>query len=406
MKSILTVSFYADFSRFFNNVEAKLDSEVKMLNLCLCPSAFIYSKTHKQSAIFLPSSIGSFRGFEKWSVEVSQEDLQRICSYHINPEAYFNTANLYLAYFNYFLDKNNFDLIILSGDSRIAVKALDYIAKKLKIKTIYFEQGPYGTTILDYDGVNANCSFRHKINVSDDPTAKKKALSRKVKKWSGHKKYRIFDYVFDFFKLTRLELRDTKVSFLKRASPAGDSYPLPEKFILLVLQVPEDANMRCHSPFFNCHYDIVKSLYDNLPLGLSLVVREHPLYKGGYEKEMYEFIRENNILLSDGHGLEKSIKQSELVVVNNSTVGIESLLLGKTVLVLGDSYYDNPNFIYKYTGSNLKDHINKALSNPLDFKLVEKRLNYMFEKNFISGHFRELENDFNDVAKVVDGYLL
>lgn len=405
MKSILTVSFYADFSRFFNEIGSQFGTETKMLNLCLCPSAYIYSKIHSQNSIFLPLAISLFDVSEVCQVEAGEDELRTICSYHTNPESYFNIANIYLSFFHYFLKKNNFDLIILSGDSRLAIRALDYMAKRLNIKTIYFEQGPYGTTILDSKGVNANCSFRYNNDVLDDSTAKNKALTRKIKKWKGHKKYRLFDYFFDYLKLTRQEFRDTKVSFSKK-NVLINRRSLPDEFILLVLQVPEDANMRCHSPFFKCHYDIVKSVYDSLPDGISLVIREHPLYRGAYEKELYKFITENDVFLSNDHDLEQSIKQSRLVVVNNSTVGIESLLLKKQVLVLGDAYYDNPSFVYKYNGDNLKKDIHEAITNQLSPELVEKRLNYLFEECFISGHFRELNNDFKDIARVIDGYLL
>ena len=64
---------------------------------------------------------------------------------------------------SYFLEKK-FDFLISSGDSRVLPSCLIHIARSYGVKIIYFEQGPFGTSIFDAIGVNANVSFQPKKN--------------------------------------------------------------------------------------------------------------------------------------------------------------------------------------------------------------------------------------------------
>ncbi|WP_152593092.1 hypothetical protein [Jejuia pallidilutea] len=46
-----------------------------------------------------------------------------------------------------------------------------------------------------------------------------------------------------------------------------------------------------HSPHFSNHFDIVSSVYKNLPANSSLIIREHPLYQNKYEKKIVQFCK-------------------------------------------------------------------------------------------------------------------
>lgn len=106
--------------------------------------------------------------------------------------------------------------------------------------------------------------------------------------------------------------------------------PEHKPLVLFAAQVPHDVNMITHSPVFVNHYNIIKFLNENVPDIYQIVVREHPLYKGRYEKEFYNYINEQErIILDNTTPLHTIINNASLVAVNNSTVGIESLALAK-----------------------------------------------------------------------------
>lgn len=404
MKKILTVSYYSDFSRFFKlGIENMLRDDVSWLNLCIYPSAYIYSISHNIKSVFLPSKVNNKAGYE---LDINSDTLNDLCRYHGVNKSSIERTKAYLAYYERLLKEYNPDLIILSGDSRIPVTTLSYVAKSLGIKVVYFEQGPLNTTILDQRGVNANCSFRFNDHVSDDSSAFDQAKSVKVKKWSGYKKYRYLDILYGFLPFKNVaELSRYKLPNIRRKNKR---YPQSKVFnyCLLILQVPEDANMILHSPYFDNHSDIVKTVHKSLPDGIKLVVREHPLYIGKYENDLYEYIDSNDIIIDSKSPLLNDINNSEFVVVNNSTVGLETLYLGKKLIVLGDSYYDNCKFVSKYDGGNLRQLIDFTLEHNIDEDNIKKRINYFFNSCFISGHFRDYDHDrFKRIGEVISEYL-
>lgn len=394
MKKIISVSYYADFSRYFRALHGNFHNpNIEWINICLYHSAYVFDLLHNVKTIFLPSEIRK----RKFKNLKSKFDIGSInYTYLKNSDTKINDiALLYSNYFEYFLKIEKPDLIILSGDERLPIKILRHVAFNLGIKVLYFEQGPFGTTILDKDGVNANCSFRRNCNQELQSEKKLFLLENKKEKWQGYKKYRLLDIIYQLlFPNTYPELIKYKLSIPKnkKNSPIINKITTgtyTKKYILLILQVPEDVNMVCHSPYFSNHTDIIKKIHTSIPSQYKLVVREHPLYKGKYESSLYDYINSNKISLDCNGNLVNLIKNSILVIVNNSTVGLEAMLHKKSVLILGNSYYDNENYIYKYHGEKLREKILEAINKPIDINEVDMRLNYLFNHHFLSGHFRD-----------------
>ncbi|PSU68068.1 hypothetical protein C9J22_18300 [Photobacterium phosphoreum] len=397
MKNIISIGYYADFSRFFSILGEELNKLIdsNWINFSIYPSGYIYDVIHGKSSLYLECEI------EKYSkYNISDGDLDWICEYHEKSNLIREKAKRYLSFYESYLATNDIDLVILSGDSRMPIRAMIFLLKKHSIKVMYFEQGPLNTTILDCKGVNANCSFRLDDSTSNSTLAYLKAKKEKPKKWSGYKKYRIIDILCQIL-FSNPVLGKYKYSS-KKYKTTNNSYGKYEKYVLLILQVPEDANMICHSPFFNNHYSIVFNVYKSLPNGYKLIVREHPLYKGKYEESLYRFASEKSILIDSDMKLNDAIENSSLVIVNNSTVGLEAMSLNKNILILGDSYYDNERFIYKYKGNELDKLIIEALNENDKKNIAMNRIYYLFENEFITGHFRDLDKRrFNKIVECI-----
>lgn len=397
MKKIITLSYYSDFSRFFS-ILSKGFEEHEWVDFSIYPSAYIYGLIHGNRTLFLPIKTKYYKNkFNYPCHTATQEELNWICEYHQVSKELIKIAIQYINFYQTYFINNEVSLVIISGDSRLPARALSYCAKKFGIKVLFFEQGPYNTTILDAKGVNANCSFRGNSFVSLDNTAFKSVSTSKVEKWKGNKKYRLFDIAYQKL-IGDPVLGDYKIRGTREIEIERKNITPERKYILLVLQVPEDANMILHSPHFSNHADIVKSVHRALPECYSLVVREHPLYKGKYEKNLYEYIAKNSIYLDNDSNLTKLISNSVVVVVNNSTVGLEAMSMDKSVVVLGDSYYDNPEFIFKFDGNNLQKIIHNAIYSKK--RKTRERINYLFNSCFIPGHFRDLQH--YRFSKIID----
>jgi capsular polysaccharide export protein len=129
------------------------------------------------------------------------------------------------------------------------------------------------------------------------------------------------------------------------------------------LQVPLDVNTIYHSPIFKSHTEIIKSIVSNLPIKTTLIVREHPLYINKYGRSFYDFVKKNGIIIDNTTPLNKTLELAKVVIVNNSTVGIEAILNYKTTVVLGNAFYDHTNICLKLrTKNELKTLLEKALT--------------------------------------------
>lgn len=408
MKKILTVGYYADFSKFFKEIDdelSKLSPDYTFLHINLHLSGYLYSLLHNQHSIYLPW-VAAHKN--KNIKPVVQSEVECFINYHLKLNPGIDSSKLtaqaakYYHYFESLLGDYQPDLIIVSGDSRMPVEILQYLAVKHSINIYHFEQAPLGRTILDKQGVNANCSFRD-INYAEIEgiNGNEPIKPFKFEKWAGYKKYRAIDLLIEkllpFLQpVEHIRPKRTLVDntlyqqamaseFVSKDAIAGNIY-------LLVLQVPDDVNMIYHSPHFSNHFEIVKAVHQALPKGSILIVREHPLFKKMYESELYTYIKDNDDIFFDNSArLFDAMNGADVVVVNNSTVGLEAIEIGKPIVILGNAYYDRFPMCYKYDGNDLMTLLVNAASEP-DEKVLALRkqyLVYLFNHCFIPGHFRD-----------------
>jgi len=415
---ILSIGYYDDFARFFLEIKKefkKKDKGISFKYLNLYFSGYLYFLVRLHAASFFSFRVwinkilnnAKYQKILKKQNKYKNINLTQIIQYHLlldeNEE-----SNLKLQAMSYIdivekeLKKFNPDVLILSGDSRMSIEIFNIKAKELNIKTYYFEQGPFGTTIFDQQGVNANSSFRNraiKCDLLEQEIKTNIATFNNRAKNTKYKRnpiYRGSDYIFQFI-FSKIGLLPVDIKMSKEVEAISDEYvnlskniyKQGEKIFLLILQVPYDVNMVYHSPFYSNHCEIVKDVFNNLPEGSQLLVREHPLYQGKYEKELFSFMSEHQISL-DTNNLYRSIEKADVVIVNNSTVGIEAISKLKPVVVLGDSYYDNDKICLKLKTTNALDTL---LNTAINFDINEKDILCFldaFLNNFlINGHFRD-----------------
>jgi capsular polysaccharide export protein len=416
---ILAIGYYDDFARFFLAIKKELikkDANIEFKYLSLYLSGYLYWLLRSRNVSFFSFTvwINAFKNRKKYLNIIDTEktykniDLENVIKYHflLNEK---NGINLKLQALSYIdtieklLEKLSPDVIILSGDSRMSIEILNILAKERNIKTYYFEQGPFGTTIFDDKGVNANTSFR-KLKISNSLNSNEELEARinaffsraRSKKYKRSPIYRGSDYLFQFIfsmvGLLPIDIKmekEIKIISEEYTNLSKNIYKKDKKIFLLILQVPYDVNMVYHSPFYSNHFEILKDVYNNLPENSQLLVREHPLFKGKYEKELFEFMHKNNISL-DTNDLYDSIDKADVIVVNNSTVGIEAISRLKSVVVLGNSYYDNDEICLKLkVKDNLSNVLKEALSKEINKAKVLNFFNVFLYQYLIDGHYRD-----------------
>lgn len=197
------------------------------------------------------------------------------------------------------LKKQHFNLIVLWND----MKWHQFIIKKLAgtqgVKTAFFENGALPNSVtFDQRGVNFNNSVPRER---------------------------------DFY-LTRYT-----------GSPPSESESSPitldEGYIFIPFQVDYDTQILSHSPWVHNMeelYFIAERLLISLPQDVHVVIKEHPKSARSYE---YLHNRNPRILFENTTETEHLVTNSKAVITVNSTVGLESILKDKPVLVLGNAFY-------------------------------------------------------------------
>lgn len=424
--NIVGIGFYDDFARFFEALrqEAK-KRKVNFYYVTIFFSGFLYGFAklsffswltpfvwskfllHKKTYI-LSSKSGTFRGIE----------LDKVAKYHVtsNPtyEVYYKMVSCAYIDFAYsYFKRKKADILIVSGDSRMQCVAFIEVAKKLDIKIYYFEQGAFDTTFVDIVGVNANSIVRQigcgktEKNVDMQNVLSLTINKKKNKKFKRLRFFRGVDKVFNLFLLRFFSCSEITEKFPK------PSQSIPEKntaknyknkpFILFAAQVPHDVNMISHSPVFSNHFNIIKFINENVSSKYEIIVREHPLYKGRYEQEFYNYIyNQDRIILDNTTPLHSIIKAASLVVVNNSTVGIESLALGKRVFVTGTAYYDTFSGVWSVSNPDDIDKLKYGhyVLSENEYQSSLNDLSILFTDFLYAGHFRD--KDLSYTAEIME----
>lgn len=180
-------------------------------------------------------------------------------------------------------------------------------------------------------------------------------------------------------------------SVLIPRKPRVDGIPpveLPERYIFIPFQDDRDSQIRLFSPWIRNMVDLFDlGEYLAKETGLTVVFKEHPS-----SRETYPQLHERTsarLLFANGNATQQLIERSEFVITVNSTVGLESLLLGKPVMTLGQAFFnidglvvhaDNPQQVVEWARSFPEW--------PLDGRLRHNFLHYLTERYCIKGGWK------------------
>ncbi|MDP3816323.1 capsular biosynthesis protein [Pseudomonas sp.] len=114
---------------------------------------------------------------------------------------------------------------------------------------------------------------------------------------------------------------------------------LPERFVFIPFQDDRDTQVRLFSPWIGNMRELF-ALGERLvaETGWTVVFKEHPSSRESYP-ELHQRTHER-LMFANGNATQELIEACEFVVTLNSTVGLESLLLGKPLLILGQAFFN------------------------------------------------------------------
>ena len=263
-----------------------------------------------------------------------------------------------------------------NGLSSASLAGNDF-AKENEISRRFFEIANIPEKVfVDCEGVNLRSSLYGKPEKLDYPADlekyrawREKYFSRKLSEFSipqdfsNKKIYWVqwVDLIFSVFGLSQLSSRvnllETFAINKKFSDFEFDRMPENDSFIFFPLQVSTDTQLTINSNIDN--FDAIKILSRRArEAGLKLCVKPHPAERNfKFNAEVLDFARKEGALVLDGNTF-LIIKAAREVVVINSTVGLESLIVGKPTQFLGDSFFyhfKSESFIANYVNDYLVD---------------------------------------------------
>lgn len=172
---------------------------------------------------------------------------------------------------------------------------------------------------------------------------------------------------------------------------------LPKKFVFYAMHFQPEQSTLAQGIYYSNQIALIENISKALPLGYTLVVKEHPVGRGRRPVWQYKHIAGlPNVELCDALGKE-IIRRSSAVMTITGTVAIEGLALGKPVIVFGKSFYSYCDLIesinsYEQLHGVLHDTLVRRIrpsSDEYDLRLRQFLFSYI---EGLIPHFPWLEN--------------
>jgi capsular polysaccharide export protein len=282
-----------------------------------------------------------------------------------------------LAAFRAWLDEQisrlEVDTLVLFGQSRPLHAEAMALARARGVAVFVFEEGYFRPdyVTLEQDGVNADSSipsdpvFYRDLNIETQPTPQPThqqfgevaniAMTYALALWAGSWRYRHYVHhrclhpVREGLRWVRGGARKWGSRWAERGLQAFLAAPaMHKRYFLVPLQVHNDAQILCHSPYGEVTdfiQEVITSFAEHAPADQWLVLKHHPLDKP-YKDYRHLIasraralgVADRVLYLHDQH-LPTLLQHARGVVTVNSTTGLQAMFHGTPVITLGDCLY-------------------------------------------------------------------
>ncbi|MBU3005454.1 capsular polysaccharide export protein, LipB/KpsS family [Paraglaciecola arctica] len=274
---------------------------------------------------------------------------------------------LYSRLFHY-LTKSPPKLVAIWNGHKWQDNVFHAVNQHFGIAVSYFENGvlPQSTT-MDFNGINALNSVPREARFYDSVVSKNIESNFKIKgrKYKQHKNPQI-------------------------------SFNRPKKYLLVPFQKDRDSQILDNSPWIKSMSQLFHVLIEALEMShtedLHIVFREHPSAKTKYNSLYKLAAKHPRVCFDQQSELSEIIAHAEAVITINSTVGLESLLLGTKVITLGEAFYNIESMVLGARSTPaLSQHINTLDSFSVDPHLLKGFIEFLKNEYVIPGDWKKPE---------------
>lgn len=367
-----TIVIYVDnYERlhFFLKIASVIEHQVIMITNKLS----VYQQIPKQYKKYLMKNI---KDHELSSPQPTDplKTLSVAAGYHTQNQA----KRIYQEVTNFLLNLYSnvkFEHVFIWNGSTTFGWALRDFCKKYSIKTTFFEIANFPSKLfVDKQGVNAQSSLYEYPEILDHLEVDEKEYSSWLEAYRSDKKSIVkqaknrskikYEMLLDHFgyycrSIIREDYRNPfviiKNKLLNRIQDRYEKVDLDEPYIFFPLQVSNDSQILLNSAYNN--QDVIRELIHKYK-HKKVLLKVHPAEPSKiFIHEILTLVREYPNMKLVGNNTKELIQNAQRVVVINSTVGLEALLLQKDVEIYGRAIYEN------FNEHRLKAYIQKYLIN-------------------------------------------
>ncbi len=165
----------------------------------------------------------------------------------------------------------------------------------------------------------------------------------------------------------------------------SDISDLNSNFLIFPLNAAYDEQLLLRGSYIKDIYSSIQIICNSLPLGMKLIIRQHPVDPGGLS---YYKIRKLLLKNADLHIVDHNIPLNQLIakssgmITVNSTSAFDSLINEKPVFVLGRTFYSNTD----------------AVTTVKDIRNLTQELNSFIKKGFKIEQFNAFVNILKNIC--------
>lgn len=315
-----------------------------------------------------------------------------------------------------FFDACQPDAVLLWNGSNLTLSLAAHLARRRRIPVVFAENGYLpGTLQLDREGVNYASSLTSAVQRGDaqlppDPkldaalqeeiACHKSGRPPRPKHESPPGSFRsdLISRTKYYWRARTRKWRDERVWREGRALGLDSAAPLPERFLLVPLQVRNDSQLILHSPLVGNDLrrllGMVQHAAAQIDPNLRIIAKLHPREQPRIQKRNLELLREfPGIRFVCKAPIRDLLSRATAVVTINSTVGFEAMLYDKPVVTLGCNFYTAPHLVEVVEAEHeLKDALIRALSKPVPVERRQAFLRYVYSRFLVQGSY----GDYSD----------
>jgi hypothetical protein len=124
---------------------------------------------------------------------------------------------------------------------------------------------------------------------------------------------------------------------------------LPGKSVFFALHFQPEQSTLVGGIYHANQISLIENISKSLPLGYSLVLKEHPAGRGARPAWQYRHLASlPNVVFCDASSKAIAARASAVVTISG-TIGVEAIALDKPTIMFGQSFFDYSDLLYRVT---------------------------------------------------------